>query len=93
MTFTSCPQSLRRGRGLTALTLASTTVVAALLFASGPAAAEPIGGPNLTGYDVIVDPGKQASDLPNVAASTWVLADLDTGAILAAHGPQAFSRR
>ena len=61
--------------------------VAALLFAAAPASAEPIGGPNLSGYDLIVDPGKQASDLPNVAASTWVLADLDTGAILAAQGP------
>ncbi|CAB4920040.1 unannotated protein [freshwater metagenome] len=87
MTFTSRPQSLRLGRGLTALTLASVTAVVSLLLAAGPAAAEPIGGPNLTGYDVIVDPGKQASDVPNVAASTWVLADLDTGAILAAQGP------
>ena len=87
MTFTSRSHSLRRGRRWAALTLTSATAAVALLLAAGPAAAEPIGGPNLTGYDVIVDPGKQASNLPNVAASTWVLADLDTGAILAAQGP------
>ena len=52
-----------------------------------PATAEPIGGAQLAGNDVIVDPGPGASELPDVPVSTWVLADLDTGAILAAKGP------
>lgn len=51
------------------------------------AAAEPIGGARLAGSGVIVDPGPQATPLPEVPATTWVLADLDTGAILAARGP------
>lgn len=55
---------------------------------SGPAqAVEPIGGPALTGTGVVVDPGPSATPLPDVGASTWLIADLDTGEILAARGP------
>lgn len=68
-----------------ALTAALTTLVAVAV--APPAAAEPIGGSQLTGSGVIVDPGPDATPLPDIAASTWVLADMDTGAILAAKGP------
>jgi len=47
----------------------------------------PIGGPKLVGSAVIVDPRPGASPLPAVGATTWVLADLNTGAVLAAQGP------
>jgi D-alanyl-D-alanine carboxypeptidase (penicillin-binding protein 5/6) len=50
-------------------------------------AVEPIGGPQLTGTGVIVDPGPTATPLPSVGASTWLIADLDSGAILATRGP------
>lgn len=50
-------------------------------------AVEPIGGPALTGSGVIVDPGPTATPLPDVGATTWLIADLDTGEILAARGP------
>ena len=68
--------------------VAAATIVAGLgLAGASTALAEPIGGPLLTGSDVVVDPGSGASDLPDVPVSTWVLADMDTGAILAAKGP------
>lgn len=67
--------------------LAATAGTALLLVGAPGALAEPIGGPLLTGYDTIVDRGPDASALPDVPASAWVLADLDTGAILAAKAP------
>lgn len=58
------------------------------LGAASPAqAVEPIGGPQLTGTGTIVDPGPGATALPDVGATTWLLADLNTGAILATRGP------
>ena len=53
------------------------------------ASAEPIGGPLLTGTDVIVDPGPTADPLPDIPVTAWVLADLESGAILAAKAPHA----
>lgn len=67
--------------------LAVTAATALALVPATAANAEPIGGPQLTGYDVIADPGPGASPLPDVPAAAWVLADLDTGAILAAQAP------
>ena len=68
--------------------IAAAALALGLTVVAAPAAlAEPIGGTQLAGNDVIVDPGPGASDLPDVPVSTWVLADLDTGAILAAKGP------
>jgi len=69
------------------LALAATAGTAMLLAAAPAASAEPIGGPLLTGSDVIVDRGPDATKLPDVPVSAWVLADLDTGAILAAKAP------
>ena len=69
------------------LALAATAGTAMLLAAAPAASAEPIGGPLLTGSDVIVDRGTDATKLPDVPVSAWVLADLDTGAILAAKAP------
>lgn len=64
------------------------SVTATLVLVGAPAAsAEPIGGPLLVGSDVIVDPGPNADPLPDVPVTAWVLADMDTGAILAAKAP------
>lgn len=65
----------------------AVTAAALTLAPAATALAEPIGGPALSGYDVIVDPGPGATPLPTVPASAWVLADLDTGAVLAAEAP------
>ena len=66
----------------------TASVVGATFFIGVPSAsAEPIGGPLLAGSDVIVDPGPSADPLPEVPVSAWVLADLESGAILAAKAP------
>jgi serine-type D-Ala-D-Ala carboxypeptidase (penicillin-binding protein 5/6) len=70
-----------------ALALAAALSGAALALTAPSAHAETIGGPLLSGTGVIVDPGPSASDLPQVPVTAWVLADLDTGAILAAKAP------
>ena len=66
----------------------TASIVGATFFLGVPSAsAEPIGGPLLAGSDVIVDPGPSADPLPEVPVSAWVLADLESGAILAAKAP------
>jgi D-alanyl-D-alanine carboxypeptidase (penicillin-binding protein 5/6) len=68
---------------------AAACVGTAALMVTPAASAEPIGGPLLTGSDVIVDPGPSAEPLPEVPVTAWVLADLESGAILAARAPHA----
>ena len=75
---------MRRSHGLAAAALLSATLLAVGM---PSASAEPIGGPLLTGSDVIVDPGPTADPLPDVPVTAWVLADLESGAILAAKAP------
>lgn len=74
-------------RRLLTLALACAVASGAVVTMASPAAAEPIGGPLLNGSGVIVDPGPTADPLPEVPVTTWVLADLETGAVLAAKGP------
>ena len=80
---------MRRSFGpLLARPVLAAALAGGVLALSAPSAhAEPIGGPLLTGSDVIVAPGPAADSLPNVPVSAWVLADLDSGAILAAKAP------
>ena len=47
----------------------------------------PLGGPGLSGKGVHVSYAAGATKLPPVAASSWVVADLTTGEILAAKAP------
>jgi serine-type D-Ala-D-Ala carboxypeptidase (penicillin-binding protein 5/6) len=75
---------MRRSHALVAASLLSATLLAVGM---PSASAEPIGGPLLTGSDVIVDPGPTADPLPEVPVTAWVLADLESGAILAAKAP------
>lgn len=74
-------------RRLISVTIATCTALTAIVLWAPSASAEPIGGPLLTGTGVIVDPGPQAEPLPEVPVTAWVLADLETGAVLAAKGP------
>ncbi|MEO6714842.1 MAG: hypothetical protein ABIM89_15645 [Mycobacteriales bacterium] len=56
--------------------------------APASAATEPVGGPALAGKGVIVDRKAGTPPLPaTVTAEGWVVADLDTGAVLAARNP------
>ena len=70
------------------LAAALATTALALLAAAPAAAAEPdetVGGPDLAASGVVVAPDAPA--LPDVGAASWVLADLDTGEVLAAKDP------
>jgi len=72
----------------------AAVAAAAVLVAASPAAAqddrEVVGGQDLAGTGVVVEPGAPA--LPEVTAASWVVADLDSGDVLAAkdaHGHYA----
>jgi D-alanyl-D-alanine carboxypeptidase (penicillin-binding protein 5/6) len=67
------------------LAAATVTVVLAAASPATAQSAEVVGGPDLAGTGVIVEPGAPA--LPQVAAASWVVADADTGAVLAAKDP------
>ena len=80
-----------------ALVASFALATASLLAASGPAwaadqpaadstvASAPFGGPLLDTRDVVAPPGTPA--LPAVSATSWVVADLDSGEVLAARDP------
>lgn len=55
-----------------------------------PWPAEPVGGRQLAACGDVLPPGLAAP--PQVGAAAWVLADLDTGAVLAARAPHARHR-
>ena len=56
-----------------------------------PVPAEPVGGPLLGTCGDVLPPGAPAPP-PTVTAAGWVIADLDTGAVLAAHDPHGRQR-
>lgn len=77
---------------LASIALASTAaLILGLSIGAVPAAAVPgdipVGGEQLTGKGKIVTLGEGADPLPIVWAKTWVVANVDTGEILAAKGP------
>lgn len=55
-----------------------------------PVPAEPVGGPALGGCGDVLPEGAPAP--PAVSAAGWVVADLDSGAVLAAHDPHGRQR-
>jgi D-alanyl-D-alanine carboxypeptidase (penicillin-binding protein 5/6) len=77
-------------RATTALASAAALILG-LSFVAVPATAvpgeSPVGGELLTGKGKIVTLGEGADPLPDVWAKTWVVANVDTGEILAAKGP------
>lgn len=77
--------ALRSGRP-TALLLAIVAIATALVMSAAPAQAETIGGDQLAGTNRSVNLGQGADPLPEVWAATWVLADADTGEVLAHKG-------
>jgi D-alanyl-D-alanine carboxypeptidase (penicillin-binding protein 5/6) len=63
---------------------------AALAAPDAPSPTPPVGGPLLTGRDEIVQPLAGAPALPtDLTASAWLVADADTGEVLAAKAPHA----
>ena len=73
------------GAALSAPALAAPTSAHASSRATSSAG--PLGGPGLAGRGVLVTYGAEAEPVPAVAAKSWVLADLETGEIVAAKAP------
>lgn len=83
--------SLRRGRSTPTL-FAVLAMTVGLMLAASPAQAETVGGAQLAASKRTVNLGAGADPLPEVWAATWVLADAETGEVLAhkgAHVPRA----
>ena len=78
----------RSGTRLAVSTLVPAVVLSALL-AVPAAAGEPIGGPRLGSTGIIVAPGVVP---PPDVADSWLVADLDSGTILAAKAPHVLKR-
>lgn len=92
----------RNGRGLRAqrpgsalrlpsrlLAATAATATGAVLALPGAACADagPIGGAQLAGKGVVVNPAAGVPAPPNIHAASWVIADADTGEVLAAKDP------
>lgn len=77
--------SLRRGRSTPTL-FAVLAMVVCLVLAASPAQAETTGGAQLASSKRTVNLGPGADPLPEVWAATWVLADAETGEVLAHKG-------
>ncbi|GAA2624555.1 D-alanyl-D-alanine carboxypeptidase family protein [Actinomadura fulvescens] len=51
------------------------------------APADPVGGPQLASRGVVLNPGAGVPAAPKIKASSWIIADGDTGEVLAAKDP------
>jgi D-alanyl-D-alanine carboxypeptidase (penicillin-binding protein 5/6) len=82
---------MRQRFGLATTFAVSLAVSLAITLGALPAVAlpgtNPVGGEQLTGKGKIVTLGEGSDPLPDVWAKTWVVANADTGEILAAKGP------
>jgi serine-type D-Ala-D-Ala carboxypeptidase (penicillin-binding protein 5/6) len=79
------PSRLAAALVTSALTAALTAGGASSALAQDGSSAKAVGGKQLAGRGVVVDAGAPA--LPQVAAAGWLVADLDTGEVLAARDP------
>ena len=78
---------MRRSLGAVLAALSCLVVGTAPAWATKPIV-EPVGGPLLTGRGVVVQPQPGAPSLPHdLTSSAWLVADADTGQVLAAKAP------
>lgn len=77
--------ALRSGRPLGLVFALLASLVSGVLLA-GPAAAETVGGEQLAGTKRNVNLLDGAAPLPDIWATTWILADAETGEVLAHKG-------
>jgi serine-type D-Ala-D-Ala carboxypeptidase (penicillin-binding protein 5/6) len=81
----------RMASGLLVSGLVAGLALAPALPAGAARGRGPVGGPQLAGHGVIVNyPATKAKSLPKVKASAYVLADADTGQVLAAKDPHGW---
>jgi len=78
--------SLRR-KSLTVAALAVATVFASAVGANADPAPGPVGGGDLAGAGTVVHLASGLPAPPDIPAAGWLVADLDTGAVLAAKDP------
>jgi D-alanyl-D-alanine carboxypeptidase (penicillin-binding protein 5/6) len=78
---------LRRSRLFSAVLAIALAPALAITASPSYADDEPIGGPKLSQTRVVVDPLAGAPELPIVTAQGWLVADLDSGEVLAARNP------
>lgn len=76
---------------------APAALLAATVFVSAPGSAitavrAPVGGAQLGGKGLILNPAPGVTKPPKVSASSYVIADADTGQILAAKDPHGYYR-
>ncbi|MFC4910621.1 D-alanyl-D-alanine carboxypeptidase family protein [Actinomadura gamaensis] len=71
------------------LAAAAAVASGAVLTVPGAARADagPVGGPQLASRGVVVNPAAGVPAPPNIHAASWVIADADTGEVLAARDP------
>ena len=87
MLFAGTVAAMRRSLAAVPAALISLLVGAAPTWAAKPIV-EPVGGPLLAGHGVVVQPLPGAPALPSdLTSSAWLVADADTGQILAAKAP------
>jgi D-alanyl-D-alanine carboxypeptidase (penicillin-binding protein 5/6) len=74
------------------VTTLALAVTMACLLASPAHAGNPIGGAQLAGRGYIWDRASRAAEPPHIEASSYVIADLETGQVLAAKNPHGHYR-
>ncbi|WP_168583360.1 D-alanyl-D-alanine carboxypeptidase family protein [Gephyromycinifex aptenodytis] len=77
-----------RALGASALVL----LTAAPVTAATPGPGSPVGGPKLSGVELVTDLPADVPPPPPIAAGAYLLADLDTGAVLVAKAPHLQSK-
>ncbi|CNF44685.1 D-alanyl-D-alanine carboxypeptidase Dacb2 [Mycobacterium tuberculosis] len=87
------PAGVRRALTMVTIPLAVASVAAAPVLVAAPATAAPsppagtVGGPQLAGRGVVVNAAPGVPAVPKIKASSWLIADADTGEVLAARDP------
>lgn len=82
-------RTIRRLPVIFAMSVAAALAAPAACPGAADAAArrDPIGGAQLGGNGVVVNPAPGVPEPPKIDASSWIIADGDTGAVLAAKDP------
>ncbi|MEU5989061.1 serine hydrolase [Spirillospora sp. NPDC047418] len=96
------PAGVRRALTMVTIPVAVSAVAAAPVLVAAPATAAPspaalaptaspgvetVGGPQLAGRGVVVNAAPGVPAVPKIKASSWLIADADTGEVLAARDP------